>query len=347
MQLRKALQEINQNVQQQKLCSGSSQRITIEKEPELLDSLCDLRAVNHNHTRFLTKKSIAEGELLSIHDDEKNILASIRAKDYIYHVALSPNAAYVALGYYDHLKVYDITKNKPQEIAHSNNNSNGNGYSLLFLHDKELLIADYAGIQKWKFSQEKKPTDFIKHEGSKKKLCTINDTIIFTNFCGKEKPIIKITNYKGLIKKKLSGHTKNIDQLLSHAATHCFASVSEYERTVRIWDIKKDVENSCVAVIETPYEVDSAAFSPCGNYIAIGSSKDYHSIYVWGMDSQPIIKYTFNNDFPITFLSWAGYIIAQNGLGSVYRLNLDCSDLNNTLKDTAQEFNNKDKKAIL
>ncbi len=291
------------------------------KEPTAIRSLFGFLAVSPDSSSFI----ISKNKSLCIKDkSSKKKQIAFLPEDPIRAVALSPNAKYVALRCADYIKIFDSESNK--EVAKITQYMDGT--PLLFLNNQELLIAELDGIKKLKFLEEQQSTDFITHYGADKIICLVDNAIVFTNFSNESKPVIKIADSTGIITKRLKVHKGgNVHCLSSHAATHRVASACA-DHSVRIWNIKKDEIDACVAKLIHSNNVMSVAFNLSGNNVITGT--DEAEVMVWDIPAQmelskkivlknPTMKYVFEQSSPITFLSWAGNsIVAQNKVGNVY-----------------------------
>ncbi len=320
-----------------------AQEIDISKEPTLEPSLNGLCYVDKDHTRFVTiershSESMDTKTLISVLGENNNITTSIPIEAFVHKAVLAPNQDYVATADFKNIAVYAI-KSKPLQIATTHLGISGDIYDLLFFHDT-LLIADFDGIRIWNFLENKPPIPFVTYRGLHKKMCLLNDNIVFTN--DNEKPTINIVTDTGFIKKTLYGHTRTIKDISSHPATNKLASAGEYDYTVRVWDTKKDPEDACIAILPHEFGVESVAFDPSGNNVITGTNGQDHTVYLWNIESKTNTKRIQLEDYPpITFLSWSkNSIIAKNGRIDVYAWKPQRTELGKILETMVEEQTN-------
>ncbi len=324
-----------------KIIKYNKQPINIAQKPLLRTVLANLCTVNNDHTRFLIK----EEQSISVKNRSNGVIASIPTINTVFHVALSPDGEHVAIRYPDCITMYDSVSTKEIATLETKKIHEDVERFTLFLNNSALLIPTYASIKKWEFKKGTEIRDLIVHNGIEKLLCLAGRKIIFTNFCSKNQPVIKIVTHSGAIEKKLKGHTGNINYLSFNVHTHCLASASE-DRSVRIWDIKKIADDACIVEFKHPYVVDSVGFSPYGSKVITGMTRDDHAVYIWekpkGSRSRKIIstakiKYIFKDNCRITFVSWAkSCIITKDACGRVYTWSSDLNAILESIRDVNQ-----------
>ncbi|KAK9798008.1 hypothetical protein SCARD494_03180 [Seiridium cardinale] len=132
----------------------------------------------------------------------------------------------------------------------------------------------------------------------------------------------------GVPKRSLHGHDASI-MAIAFARNGRLASAAS-DKTVRLWDINT---GNCTQVLTRTVSVNTVAFSPGGNILALGLNN--HSIELWNLDTNIYEAPVDTHNGPVNFVTFSpdGKTLASASSDKTVRL----WDVNtNTCKDTLQ-----------